>query len=179
MISKEKAEVIRSLADASGHIEPEAVVKEARDPGSPLHDEFEWDTSKAAKQAWIEQARRLIRLVKIEIIIENRVYRSVNYVSDPSRDQKSRRFIDVTIAANQRSTARAIIVAEMDRITAAIRRARELAMVLGLDPLLDELLSDVNTIRAVAQEPRRRSKKRITKKRGGRPRGRPHPELRT
>jgi hypothetical protein len=180
MISAEKAAFIRTLADESGHIEPSEVVAAARNPRSPLHDEFEWEVGKAAQQSWLDHARRLIRLVKIEVTIENRVYRSVAYVSDPERDSKSRRYIDVTVAGARRATARAIITAEMERITAAIRRARELAMVLGLDQMLDELLADVDQIRALAQEPRKRTNKKIAKKAARRATTRrPHVEART
>jgi hypothetical protein len=164
MISKDKSDFIRTLADQTGHIEPADVVTAAREPGSPIHDEFEWEVEKAAQQAWLDHARRLIRLVKIEVTVENRVYRSVAYVSDPEREPKSRRYVDVTFAAQQRSTARAIITAEMDRIVAAIRRARELAMVLGLTSMLDELLADTDQIRAMAQKPRPSTKKKTAKK---------------
>jgi hypothetical protein len=51
-----------------GVIQPQAVVKAARNPKSPLHQLFTWDNSKAAEQWRLEEARRLLRTY---VIVEN------------------------------------------------------------------------------------------------------------
>lgn len=51
------------LRAADGHLDPEAVVKDARRKRSPLHPLFEWDDSAAAHEYRIEQARAAIRAV--------------------------------------------------------------------------------------------------------------------
>lgn len=48
-------------------LEPETVVSEATDPGSPLYTHFEWDDSTAAHEWRLQQARQLIRRYKIII----------------------------------------------------------------------------------------------------------------
>lgn len=178
MISQDKADFIRSLADADGHIEPSVVVAEARDPKCILHDEFQWGLQDAATAHWIDTAKRLIRFVKVEVTIEDRVFRSVRYVADPAREQKSKRFVDLTIAGRSRAMAREILQAEMERVISAIRRAREIALVLGLDRELDELLADVNRIRAKAKAPRKRAKKLRRKPKRSTSRRSAHGELR-
>jgi hypothetical protein len=51
-----------------GHgIDPEDVVDVAKDPSHPLHDAFEWDDTEAARQYRLEQARYLIRAVRIVV----------------------------------------------------------------------------------------------------------------
>lgn len=45
---------------AIGELTPHRVVEDARDPVSPLHDEFDWDIEAAAQQHWEQQARKLI-----------------------------------------------------------------------------------------------------------------------
>lgn len=46
-----------------GELTPQDVVKDARNPNSPLHSFFEWDDSEAAEQYRLKQARGLIRAV--------------------------------------------------------------------------------------------------------------------
>jgi len=50
---------------AGGELEPVAVWKSARDLGHPLHPHFEWDVQLAAEAHWTEQARSLIRIVRV------------------------------------------------------------------------------------------------------------------
>ena len=128
MISREKAELIRSLADADGYIEPQSVIDEARRPRSLLHEDFEWDVDAAARSHWLETARQLIRFVKLEFIVDTRTLTSVAYVVDPDRPAKSKRYVDITVAAGMKEKAHAILLAEMMRITAAIRRAQQVAV---------------------------------------------------
>lgn len=54
-----------------GEITPENVVKAAEPVDSPLHDWFEWDDKAAAHQYRLEQARQLIRIVKVTRLDEN------------------------------------------------------------------------------------------------------------
>lgn len=50
----------------NGDITPEIVLKDAESKRSPLHSAFEWNDSAAAHAHRLEQARYLIRAVKIE-----------------------------------------------------------------------------------------------------------------
>jgi hypothetical protein len=51
-----------------GMLSARDVVEAARDPGNPLHEEFEWDDDTAAEQYRLAQAGMLIRRVKLTII---------------------------------------------------------------------------------------------------------------
>jgi vacuolar-type H+-ATPase catalytic subunit A/Vma1 len=163
MISLEKSNYIRTLADEHGYIEPSRVVEVARDPGNPLHDEFEWDIQRAAEEQWIEQARRLIRLVRVEITVEHREIRAVGYVVDPDRPPKSHRYVDLTMVALDRNRAQQIIIDEMSRITAAVRRAQAIATVLGLEDELDRLLDNVRAVIAAAEQAEAKMKRKKAK----------------
>lgn len=49
---------------------PAEVVKEARKKSCPIHNLFEWDVNKAARQAWLAEAGYLLRhlhVVKVEV----------------------------------------------------------------------------------------------------------------
>ncbi len=57
-----------AIYQAKGSLTPELVVDAARDPGSPLHDKFEWDDQVAGERYRLQQARTLIRTVKIRYV---------------------------------------------------------------------------------------------------------------
>jgi hypothetical protein len=188
MISKEKSDFLRSLADAHGRLDPTAVIEAARPPSSPIHSDFTWDVDEAAQACWVEEARRLIRLIKLEVTIEHRTVTAVAYVTDPLRPPTSRRYVDITVAARQAEMAQQVLMAELDRIAAAVRRAQEIAAVLGLTDQLNELLSNVDAVRVEAER-RAEAKAAATKRKSGkgkgkkgkpigRPPGRPSPRRR-
>lgn len=53
-----------------GTLEPAQVVDSAAAPQSPLHHYFEWDDTEAARQHRLNQARYLIRSVKIHFVTD-------------------------------------------------------------------------------------------------------------
>jgi hypothetical protein len=182
MISQEKADAIRALADDNGFIEPSDIVAAARNPDHVLHDEFQWDLRSAAEAHWLDTARHLVRLVKVEVVIDEKVIRSVGYVVDPDRPTRSRRYIDLTVAATNRVMAQEILADEMTRITAAIRRAQEIATVLHLRTQFSTWLDGVRGVvdaaetalaRARAQVQARKEKAATKAKGAKKKRGRP------
>jgi hypothetical protein len=146
MISSAKAAFIRSLEDSSGRLEPEKVIEAARPANSPIHEDFEWDLKKAAQQHWIEQARTLIRYVRLEVVIERETICVPFYVNDPIRAPKSKTYVELTSVKGQRAQALRVLEDEVDRIASALERARKVALVLGIGPDLDRLLADLNAL---------------------------------
>jgi hypothetical protein len=60
-------EALKAVTDqAKGKLTPKAVVEAARNNKSPLHKHFEWDDAKAAESYRLEQARELIRIIRVE-----------------------------------------------------------------------------------------------------------------
>lgn len=64
------AQVIGSSLDKirvskGGELEPAAVVDAARPPDHPLHRHFEWDDKIAAEGFRLEQARNIIRIIRV------------------------------------------------------------------------------------------------------------------
>mgnify|MGYP005821170523 FL=1 len=70
--------------DGQDGITPEAVVGVARDPSNVLHAHFEWDDAKAGHAHRLQQARQLIKRVKITTPTGSTTpkYVSVKIVSD-------------------------------------------------------------------------------------------------
>lgn len=58
---------LRALVERDGELTAESVLREARRKTSPIHSYFEWDDTEAANQYRLEQARRLIRRVRVTI----------------------------------------------------------------------------------------------------------------
>ncbi len=72
-------EELEKLRSEHGQLTPAVVVDAAKDPESPLHAAFEWDTEAAAQQYLLQQARRLI--VSIRILNAPTAKPTIAYVS--------------------------------------------------------------------------------------------------
>lgn len=96
-----------------GELTPPDVVKDARNPNSPLHPFFEWDDSEAAEQYRLQQARGLIRAVVA-------IYRS-----DDKPDRKMKAYVHVREpgANHYRETQHALSLSKTRE--AVLRRAWE------------------------------------------------------
>lgn len=68
--AKQVAPVLRRLEKDNRVLRPADVVKEARDPASPLHPLFEWDDSRAAHQHRLATARMIIKTVHYRVQLE-------------------------------------------------------------------------------------------------------------
>lgn len=71
-------------AAAGGKLTPPAVVEAARPVGHPLHAHFEWDDSKAAELYRHDQAREIIRVIRVDDEIHDEKPRAFLSVSDTS-----------------------------------------------------------------------------------------------
>lgn len=59
---------LKALMDKDSRLSPKKVLDYAQDPGTALHKCFEWDDSKAAEKYRMDQARHLIRRVRVLVI---------------------------------------------------------------------------------------------------------------
>jgi hypothetical protein len=56
------------LREREGYLTPQVVVEDARPANSVLHDRFEWDDAVAAEAHRIDQARNLLRSVRVQYV---------------------------------------------------------------------------------------------------------------
>lgn len=76
----------------AGILTPQVVLEFARDESHPLHSRFEWDDSVAGERYRIDQARELIRTVKVKYTQRDgsasdlRGFVSISRVDTPSRE---------------------------------------------------------------------------------------------
>jgi hypothetical protein len=71
MIAKERMRAIREELHSlmsEGRLRPEDVVDAARNPNSALHSYFTWDDSEAAAAYRLQEARALIKRVKVDVV---------------------------------------------------------------------------------------------------------------
>ena len=138
---------LAALENDDGVITPEAVVAAAAPPDSALHGYFTWDDAKAAHAHRLDQARTLIRSVKVEFRIDRKVVRSVAYVRDPQADAGEQGYRSVAELRRVPDEARNAVVAAFAAAAAHLRRARELADALGQQVEIDDTVQGIIDLR--------------------------------
>lgn len=135
---------LQSIAAANGGVlKPEHVVAAARDPNNPLHKEFTWDNDEAAAAWRLEQARTLIRSVKVVVHTETKTLRSVAYVRDPRCPSDVSGYVSVSQLRRDDELAREAMIAEFDRIKQHMERVRRLGAALNLQNEVATELADL------------------------------------
>jgi hypothetical protein len=134
-------ELARIAAESDGQLIPARVVDAARDPASPLHDKFEWDDSKAAEAHRLNQARTLIRSVKMVVETNQRIITAPAFVRDPTHAARDGGYVHTLSLRSDEDLAREAVIAEFQRASAALKRARDIAAVLGI-------VDDIDTVTA-------------------------------
>lgn len=152
MANGEVTEALRRLAEAGrGVLLPEAVVQAARDPRSPLHASFTWNDSEAAEKRRLDEARALIRSVKVIIQTDSRRIEAVAYVRDPEAAGNQPGYVATATLRTRADEARDALVTEFGQIGARLKRARALAAALGLEDEIESLSSQVETVRVLVE----------------------------
>jgi phage terminase Nu1 subunit (DNA packaging protein) len=119
-INAEVMQAVKALEDKRGRLTAQMVLQEARAASSPLHGFFEWDDSEAAEKWRLEQARELVRRVKIVVEVEDIKIKSVAYVRNVDMAPTEPGYISV-LKTTKRQAAE-IIKEELDNINELIVR---------------------------------------------------------
>jgi hypothetical protein len=139
---------VRELTDAGGGLlTPAQVVEDARSPDSPLHGYFTWDTELAAAKWLIEEARELIRTVRLDIIGKTMTVKAIAYVRDPDLAGDEPGYVSTVSLRTDRERARRALQAELLRAEAALGRAYEVAEALNLSREVEGVLAGIRNIR--------------------------------
>jgi hypothetical protein len=143
-----KAALEAIAAECGGVLRPEDVVRRASDPTHPLHGSFEWNDGAAAKHWRLDQARMLIRSVRI--VIHPREEAPVQqlrlapaFVRDPGKGTDQQGYVPIVTLRTDLEKARDVLANEMSRVEAALNRALAVASVLNLQDELADLLERV------------------------------------
>ena len=79
----EKEAAVREL-ERNGKVDPMDLVNAARNPDHPCHRDFTWDVDQAAQERWRDQARKIIRTCKFEVVTTELTASTVRYVESPT-----------------------------------------------------------------------------------------------
>jgi hypothetical protein len=123
-----------------GSITPQDVLDDARAPDSPLHGLFQWDDATAAEAHRLDQAREVIRQVRVTVVTTTRAVQINRYVGDPAVRPESGYV--ATDSLNSLDRRIDVVRSEATRAIALMKRVEDLATVLDLDVgLIDGTLS--------------------------------------
>lgn len=142
---------LQDIASRDGKLTPDAIIEDAQDQESPLHEEFEWDDAKAAMEARRETARRLIRSVKVVIRTEKHSIAVPRYVRTPEAPERMQSYSEAASLRSDYDRAMAAFAYEVDRAEAAIRRAQNVSYALGLQDDVEWLMDSIVKIKQTAK----------------------------
>ena len=138
---------LKSIYERDGILKPDAVIESAKDAKSPLHGFFDWDDSVAAAKWRIEQARELIRTVKLSVITERETIIAPYYIRDPRNTDNTQGYVATLQVKTERALAYEALAYEMNRLEAVISRVASLINALGLEKEIQRLTSNVAKLR--------------------------------
>lgn len=128
-------------------IKPSVVVRESEPEEAPLHDEFEWNNDVAAEQHRLWQARRLIRVVSIEVAPKSPAERVVHVPVVEKREEGE--YHPVSVVAQSESMAQRCINELMSKCRSMQETVKQLeaaAQGAGID-LLPQLAEQLKLLR--------------------------------
>lgn len=132
-------QALQALADANkGILTPENVVVAARPRDSVLHGHFTWSNATAADAHRLNEARTLIRSVRVDVKIDRVIVEAPYFVRDPSL-APSQGYRSLGRLQNDEDRAREVVVSEFKRASAALSRAKAIAAVLNMSSEIEVL----------------------------------------
>lgn len=147
-------QALRAMADANGgRLVPDRVVEAARNPENPMHGCFEWNDGAAAAAHRVNQARALIRSIRVEVIHKTFSMPAPAFVRDPGTGRAAG-YISVGTLRSDSDLAREAAVAEFSRAAAALRRAKAVSLALGMADEVESLVSGVEQLIVQVQDER-------------------------
>lgn len=154
-------QILQAMADASGgRLTPEQVVEAAKHPDHELHAYFDWDDKEAARQWRLDQARTLIRSVRVKFTVETLELKVPYFVRDPEVPRGQQGYSTVPRLRSEADLAREAVLAEFKVASSAIKRAMNLAAVLEMTDELAALQKQISVMQAKLTPPSRRGTSR-------------------
>ncbi|MEE8568074.1 MAG: hypothetical protein V3S81_05645 [Anaerolineales bacterium] len=129
-----------------------AVVEDARDPKSPLHSFFEWDDKKAAHQYRINQARDIIRNVRIQTDFTEHKISAPYYAHDPRQDpQEGGGYKAVDDLKSDKDHAREVLQRRLKSLHTEMETNKRLAEILGIEGDFESFIEHISQLRLLTE----------------------------
>lgn len=145
-MSEEVVQRLRELENQFGEITPNIVLRDARKKSSPLHEHFEWNNQKAGHAYRVEQARVLIRSVRVIIHDQTHEIRAIAYVRNPDCDPTHQGYVSTVRVRGNKSKSLRIVARELGYARAALQRAYNVAESLDMKKELERLITKVDKL---------------------------------
>jgi hypothetical protein len=136
----------------SGRLTPEAVVEDASNENSPLHELFEWDDSVAAHQFRLHQARMVITSVEVEVRTDTSTLSVAYYTRDPDCSGGEQGYRSITKLRGEEDASRRALIDAFTIAGGHLSRARHLAVALNLENEVERLVEGVVNLRKLVSE---------------------------
>lgn len=153
-MDKEKETAIHAVLtqlEKQGRLTPDHAIEEARNPESPLHNEFTWDLQAAAMITWRSQARALISHFQINVVVHHKEYRIQEFVEAPGKAGREQGYIAFTRIKDKKQLAREFFDRELGIAASYVAKTKDYAHVLGLDSRVEKVVGDIASLRKDAQ----------------------------
>ncbi len=134
--------------ERGGRLTAEQVVEDARDPDSPLHGYFTWDDTEAANAHRLNEARALIRSVKVVVTYENQKVSTPRYVRDTAQPAASQGYVSAEQIRLEPENARALMLYEFGRASAHVSRSIDIAKAVGHGEDATEIMQRIEKLLA-------------------------------
>lgn len=140
-------ERLQSIMERDRILLVDAVIADAKNLDSPLHETFEWEDTQAAHKWRQEQARQLIRSVHVSVRVESHTIAVPRYVRSPDVHPAEQGYGETAYIKSDREKAVAALQYELEKAAAAIHRCEAVALALDLSDTVDELLEQIFRLR--------------------------------
>ena len=130
-------QVIQKIYERDGEVKPSALVAAAKPKSSLAHDAFEWDDKAAGVEYRLIQARRYIRVVKIEI--EDRAERLIHVPSIDRAETGEGKYVPKSVLVERPDEFERALDAAISKLHGARRAVDELREAAEKDPTKDRL----------------------------------------
>jgi hypothetical protein len=141
-LSKAALQELRVLHQkGKGALTPEAVLSKATSAKSALHSYFTWDDTEAAQRYRLEQARGVIRSVRVELLHVDRKPINVRaFVSLPSDRGKGAGYQHIVSVMRQPGPRAELLAAALAELGAFRKRYADLAELAGVFEEIDKIV---------------------------------------
>jgi hypothetical protein len=152
MLLSLEIQALQALADRhDGRLTPEMVVEAARDPAHPLHERFTWDDAKAGHAHRLNEARHVIRNIRIEVRHNTALVKAPLFVRDPAVLSYEQGYVSIPRLMSDEERARAAVVAEFQRAAGCLQRAKAIAAALNLIGAIEGLETQLTHVQDLAR----------------------------
>jgi hypothetical protein len=147
--TKENAILARLQSlEVVGRLTPDAIVADAQDEDSPLHECFEWDDSEAAHKFRLTQARGLLERMELAVTSKSHILLSPYYVRDPAAGAREQGYVRTVSVKGDREKALAVVLNELARAEGYMNRVERLATVLGVKGAVNDIRQRMMKLKA-------------------------------